>query len=82
MTSPALSVREVSELLKMRQHAVLALIRSDQLRAVDVSLRQGGRPRWRILAEDLDAFLLRRTHQAPMPRRQRPRRAATVKQYF
>jgi len=82
MTDRALSVREVSELLGIRTHGVLSLIHSGELRAVDVSLKQGGRPRWRILPDDLDGFLLRRTHQVPAPRRRKRRRTANVKQYF
>ncbi len=77
----ALSVREVAALLGIRPHGVLALIHSNQLPAVDVSLQQGGRPRWRIFQDALEDFLLRRTHQPAAPRRRR-RRNTTVKQYF
>ena len=83
MTDRALlSVQQVAELLGIRQHGVLALIRTGQLRAVDVSLRPGKRPRWRILPDDFDGFLLRRTHQAAAPRRRRRKPRSTVKQYF
>ncbi|MDZ4685267.1 MAG: helix-turn-helix domain-containing protein [Planctomycetaceae bacterium] len=75
------SVREVAELLGIRQHGVTALIRSGELRGVDVSLQPGGRPRWRIMQEDLEAFIARRTHQAAAPRRRR-RKPTNVKQYF
>jgi excisionase family DNA binding protein len=81
MTNPAYSVRRVAELLGIRQHGVLSLIRSGELRAVDVSLKQGGRPRWRIMPDDLEGFLLRRTHQPAAPRRRR-RKPQTVKHYF
>lgn len=82
MSSPALSVAQVAERLGVRTHAVLALIRSGELRASDVSLKPGGRPRWRILADDLDAFLARRAHEANPPRRRRRRSAAPTKRYF
>ncbi|NQT14232.1 MAG: helix-turn-helix domain-containing protein [Planctomycetes bacterium] len=74
-------VKRTAELLGIQQHGVLSLIKSGELRAVDVSLTQGGRPRWRIMPDDLDGFLLRRTHQTPAPRRRR-RKPADVKKYF
>lgn len=74
-------VKAVAELLDIRQHGVLALIRSGELRAVDVSLTPGGRPRWRIMPDDLDAFIARRTHQASAPRRRR-KPSTNVKAYF
>lgn len=82
MSDPLLSVKAVATLLGIRTHGVLSLIRSGELRAVDVSLTQGGRPRWRILPDDLEGFILRRTHQAPVPRRRRRKPATTVKRYF
>ena len=45
---------------------VLALLKSGELRSIDVSLRPGGRAHWRISASDLDQFILRRTHR-PAP---------------
>lgn len=78
----ALSVREVAELLGIRQHSVLALIHKGELRAVNVSVESAGKPRWRILREDLDAFLLRRTHQAAPPRRRRRRARSIPNKYF
>ena len=81
MASALLSVKNVAELLGIRQHAVLTLIHSGQLRAVDLSLVPGGRRRWRILPADLDDFITRRTHRPATPRRRR-RKPTTVKQYF
>ena len=82
MGDPLLSVKDVATLLGIRQHGVLSLLKSGQLRAVDVSLVPGGRPRWRILSEDLDSFILRRMHQAAPPRRRRRKSLPTVKSYF
>ena len=77
MADHALSVREVAEQLGMRQHGVLSLIRSGELQACDVSLTPGGRPRWRIMPDDFDGFIARRTHQvAPSQRRRRKVRPA------
>ncbi len=78
----ALTVKNVATSLGIRQHGVLSFIHSGELRAVDVSLTQGGRPRWRILPDDLDSFLLRRTHQTKTTPRRRRRRTTNVKKYF
>jgi excisionase family DNA binding protein len=82
MSDTAFSVRVVAERLGIRQHGVLALIHGGELRAVDVSPKPGGRPHWRILPEDLDGFLTRRTHQAAPPRRRRRNPRTNVKRYF
>ena len=82
MTDRALTVKQVAEQLGVGQHAVLALIRSGDLQAIDVSLQPGGRPRWRIMPDDLEGFLARRTHQAAAPRRRRRRKPTNVKAYF
>ena len=76
------TVKKVSKLLGIREHGVLSLIHSGELRGVDVSLTPGGRPRWRIMQDDLDGFLLRRTRQASTPRRRRRKKTTNVKQYF
>lgn len=76
-----LSVKEVAELLGIRQHGVLTLIRNGELAAHDVSLKPGGRPRWRIAREEIESFLTRRAHVAA-PKRRRKRRPKDVKQYF
>lgn len=81
MTEPALKVREVAELLGIRQHGVLGLIGSGQLNASDVSQRPGGRPRWRIMPADLERFLLTRRRQPPAPRR-RKRKLSEITTYF
>jgi len=82
MADHALTVRQVAEQLAIGQHGVLALIRSGELRAVDVSQRSGGRPRWRIMPDDLEAFVSRRTHQPRAPQRRRRRRSTHVTEYF
>jgi excisionase family DNA binding protein len=59
-------------------------IDSGELRAVNVATNRGGRPRWRISLEELDAFLLRRQSQAASPttRRRRRRKREGVTEYF
>jgi len=74
------SVAQVSDLLGIRRHAVLALIRSGELGAFDISQRGSKRPRWRIAGEDFDAFVARRTKQ-PKSRRRR-RKHPLVKKFF
>lgn len=78
----ALSVREVAQRLGIRRHSVTDLIREGELRAVDVSLVPGGRPSWRILIDDFDAFVGRRTFEKSPPRRHKRRNHRTVKRYF
>ena len=82
MAEPLLSVKAVATLLGIRTHGVSALIRSGELRAIDVSIVPGGRPRWRILPDDLDGFIMRRTHQASPQRKRRKRRPQPAKQWF
>ena len=79
---PLLAVKQVAELLGIRQHGVLTLIRSGELPAIDVSLHPGGRPRWRISADDLETFLARRTRRPDPPRKRRRRASTAVTEYF
>jgi len=84
MTGPLYTVKQVSELLAIRQHGVLALIRSGELVAADVAIHTGpsGKPRWRISPDDLESFLARRTRRPDPPRRRRRRASTAVTQYF
>ncbi|MHB8902146.1 MAG: helix-turn-helix domain-containing protein [Thermoguttaceae bacterium] len=79
---PFYSVKQVSELLQIRTHGVLTLIRSGELRAIDVSLAQGGKPRWRILPDDIDAFVSKRTFQPRVVRKRRRKPTSELKKYF
>jgi len=73
MTPPA-----VAERLGVDPDRVRGWIVRGELRAVDVSERPGqGRPRYRVLLEDLDAFLTARAVAPPAPRRaSRPKKIA------
>lgn len=75
------TVKQVAALLGLRQHAVLALIKSGAIPSINIALTQTGRPRWRILPSDFEAWVSKRTHQPSTPRRRR-RKQTTVKQYF
>jgi hypothetical protein len=84
MSGQSYSVAEIAGLLKIRQHAVLSLIRAGQLRGVDVSLKgcNGQKPRWRILSDDFDNFLMRRTLQVAGPRQRRRKSKRNVTEFF
>ena len=81
MDSHALTPPAIAKLLRVNVHRVLGWIASGQLTASNVG--DGiNRPRWRIMPDDLDAFLLRRQRQptAPAPRRKKQKVAYT--KYF
>jgi len=80
--APLRTVKQVAEILQIRQHGVLTLIRTGDLPAVDISLTPGGKPRWRITDDDLQKFLRRRTRKLDPPRKRRRRRETAVTQYF
>ena len=82
MGDALLSVTEVAKFLGIRRHGVLSLIRTEQLHGIDVSLRPGGRPTWRVSREDVDSFIRRRTHSATPKRRRRQRTEPKIKEYF
>jgi hypothetical protein len=64
-------------------HKVLTWIKAGELRAVNIAVRADSRkPRWRIAALDLEAFLLRRTATPPAPVTRRQRKAQDVTEYF
>lgn len=78
-----LTVKAVAESLGMRQDAVLTLIRSGQLKAFNVALKPGGKPRWRIAADALQEFIASRTYQPTAPRRRRRRtQDKKIRKYF
>ncbi len=69
-----LSTSQVADQLQVNAGKVIYWISSGQLRAVNVAASAGGRPRWRIAAAELEAFLLRRSGSpaaVPRPRRRR-----------
>lgn len=57
----ALDVAGCATILGVPAYKVRRLIRSGQLKAVDVSAGSGLRPRWRVTHEDLDEFIKRRS---------------------
>lgn len=54
--SDSLTPPQVARLLKVNPDKVLTWIRSGKLHAVNVTVKPGGRPRYRIAMSDLEAF--------------------------
>jgi excisionase family DNA binding protein len=81
MTTPSgqklLTTRQVADRCGVDVGKIGRWIRSGQLSAVDVAENQGGRPRWRISQEAIEAFLARRqSPPAVTPPKRRATRAA------
>jgi len=75
-SSRKLLVKTVADRLGVNQSKVLGWIRSGELRAIDVSTKRGGRPRWRIDETDLIAFESRRLASPPPTLTRRRRKPA------
>ncbi len=52
-----LTVKQIAEQAAVSEETVLAWINGGELRASNCSRRRGLKPRWRVRADDLDAFL-------------------------
>lgn len=77
------TVAQAAELLQVRVRQIQGLIRTGELRAVDVSLHSGGKPRWRISDAELQAFQVRRSNKpVPVPSRRKRRRSTNITEYF
>ncbi len=66
---------DIAKSLGINLSKVSAWIRAGDLEAIDVSLRRGQKPRWRISAAALEAFLLRRSSPKSTPRATTTRRS-------
>jgi hypothetical protein len=76
--------REIAERNRVDVQRVLSWIHSGDLRALDLSSRRGGRPRWAVRLSDLIEFEQSRLFQpAPTqtPRRRR-RTDSAITEYF
>ncbi len=65
MTRLFQSARHRAAQLYVKPGRVIHWIHTGQLRAIDVSERKGGRPRWRISPEALQEFLAARSNRKP-----------------
>jgi Helix-turn-helix domain len=72
---------DIAKQFRVKRAKVLAWIASGQLSAFDVSDKPGGRPRWRVRQEDLDAFLAGRSNRATVQTKPR-RRSAPLIEFF
>lgn len=80
-TDRAYTPPSAARLLAVNVHKILAWIASGEIRASN--LGNGSRPRWRIMPDDLQAFLDRRAAQptTPAPRRRR-KKPENITEYF
>jgi hypothetical protein len=59
--SRAFSVAEVADRFAVKAHIILALIKANEIKAIDLRSPGSMRPRWRIMPADIEAFEQRRT---------------------
>ena len=81
-----LSVRDISERYAVKEHTVLAWIRSGELRALNLARTANGRPRYSIDVVDLERFERARTvipdGGLSTTQKLRRRAAGSVKEFF
>ncbi len=75
-------VKDLCERYSVGEHTVLGWIRRGELRAIDVSRQRGGKPRWRITREALEAFELSRTPTPPPPQMRRKKQSTNVIEFY
>lgn len=80
--SQTYSIKNICERYAVGEHTVLGWIKRGELKAIDVSRRLGGKPRWRITAEALAAFEQLRTPSPPPQPVKRNRRRADVVEFY
>ncbi|MHC4405429.1 MAG: helix-turn-helix domain-containing protein [Planctomycetota bacterium] len=76
------TVRDLCDRYGVGEHTILGWIRSGELQAIDVSRNRGGKPRWRITKEALEAFELVRTHSPPPPRTRRRKQPPEIVEFY
>jgi hypothetical protein len=79
----ALSPNQFARRLRVSIHCVLALIRTGELRALNVALKGVKRPRWKITPEALAEFEAARSSKAEPPptRKRKPRKDPDFVEY-
>lgn len=83
MSDRAKSANAVAKLLGVKHSQVVGWIRRGELAAFNCAADPTGRPRWKILPEDLADFLAgRRAQPAPAPRRRKRRAASSATEYY
>jgi transposase len=79
-TRQKISPPELAKRWGIDSHKILGWIRSGEMKAIDVSTRQGGRPRYAIDEADILAFENRRAVGGPVkaPRRRRAKQQDVI----
>lgn len=67
-------IKDICDRYSVGEHTVLGWIHRGELLAINVGRKQGGRPKWRITQEALDAFEALRSATPPAPRSARRRK--------
>jgi hypothetical protein len=75
------TVREVARLLRVSKDKILAWVKAGQLRGYNTSPARCAKPRYVILPDDLNKFLLGR-QVGPPPKPPRRKRRTTLVDYF
>jgi excisionase family DNA binding protein len=76
-------IKDVCKRFGVGEHTVLAWIHGGELQAINVSRRLGGKPKWRVTAEALQAFELLRSARPLEPCAKQRRKSATdVVQFY
>lgn len=76
-------VQDLKLLFEASEHTIGEWIRNGSLQAIDISRTPGGKPRWRITQEALDAFMERRaSHPTPPTPKRRKRRDDAVIEFY
>jgi excisionase family DNA binding protein len=77
------TVKDLCKRYQVSEHTILALIKSGELRALNVGRKAGAKkPRWRITQEALEAFEPARTPTPLPPRAKRRKRPGNVIEFY
>ncbi len=80
--SAYLTPPEIAKQMRVTPAKIINFIRSGELAAINVAERAGGRPRWRISQQSLDAFLASRANRRPTKVVRRRKSPLTVTEFF
>ena len=75
-------IKDLCERFAVGEHTVLAWIRRGELKAINVSSKPGGRPKWRVTQQALEAFELLRTPTSTKPRAHDRKRPSGVVEFY
>jgi transposase len=75
-------IKDLQERFAVGEHTILGWIKRGELKAINVSRKPVGRPKWRITAEALAAFELARTTSPQPPRTRRKKQPADIIEFY